>query len=121
MAMGIGVSETRHEINITPYIDVLLVLLICAILLSQRFVIQTQLAREGGPGRGDHSIVLELTNDGRYLVNTIPIPHDSLLVRLREIFAPRPAKILYVKAGGERLYSETIEAMDVAKSAGVQV
>lgn len=120
MAMGTG-TGTRFEINITPYIDVLLVLLITFMLMSQRLVIHANIAREGGAGDGTHSIVLELADDGRYLLNTRAVSRDSLPAVLREVFAPRPDKVLFLKSGGRRLYGEAIDAIDVAKGAGVEI
>jgi len=122
MAMQLGGGSMRSEMNITPYIDVLLVLLITFMLMSQRLVISANLAREGGsPTDGTHAIVLELANDGRFLINTQEVPREQLGAKLREIMAPRRDRMLFVKSGTQRTWGETVEAMDVAKGAGVEV
>ena len=116
-------AGARSEINITPYIDVLLVLLIAFMIMSQRMVIFANLAQESGSTTPSEArtIVLELANDGRYLINTQEVAKAGLEGRLREIMAPRRDRVLYIKSGGQRLYAETIEAMGIARGAGVEV
>lgn len=112
----------QASMNITPFIDVLLVLLVIFMLSTHmREVVTGQLARENGSSRASRGIVLELTNDGRYLLNTREIPHEQLAVTLRDVFAPRPDKVLFIKSGGQRTYQEMITAIDVARGAGVRV
>ena len=114
-------SGTKSEMNVTPYIDVLLVLLITFMLLTQRLVTRFNLAQEGGGNSGTRSIMLELTDDGRYLLNTVAVPAESLATKLHEAYAVRNDKILFLKAGNQRRYRDTIEAIDIAKGAGVEV
>ena len=63
-----------------------------------------------------NQIVLELNDDGTYAINQQPVPKDQL-----DIFDPRPAKLLFVKPGLNRRYQDVVEAMDVAKGAGIQI
>jgi biopolymer transport protein ExbD len=124
MAMQMESGSTRFEINITPYIDVLLVLLITFMLMAKRMAIVANIAQES-PAQNQpqeiSNIVLELSDDGRYLINTREVARADLGARLREIMAPRRDRVLFIKSGGQRLYRETIEAMDIAKGAGVEV
>ena len=117
----LGDGQVRSEMNITPFIDVLLVLLVIFMLMTDMRVIMAQLARQDSGGSRSKSIVLELTNDGRYLLNTVAVPAPALDSTLRATFSVRPDKILLLKAGGQRFYREIIEATDVARGAGVEV
>lgn len=118
----LGGGQVRSEMNITPFIDVLLVLLVIFMLsIKMRMVISAQLVHQEQGGGPSHAIVLELANDGRYLLNTVPVPRGALDSTLRATFEVRPDKVLFLKAGGQRTYRETIEAMDVARGAGVQI
>jgi len=65
--------------------------------------------------------VLELTADGGYAINTQPVPFDQLDTQIHAIFDSRPAKLMFVKSAPTRRYQEVIDAMDVARGAGVQV
>src|SRR4051812_41327980 len=116
MAMQMEGGSTRFGINITPYIDVLLVLLITFMLMAKRMAIVANIAQESPPQKEPQeisNIVLELRDDGRYLINTREVARAELGARLREIMAPRRDRLLFIKSGGQRLYRETIEAMDI--------
>ncbi|MEE8251388.1 MAG: biopolymer transporter ExbD [Gemmatimonadales bacterium] len=114
--------------NLTPMIDVLLVLLIIFMMqvsLSRK-VMRIQLppqeqAEQQEETSASNQIVLELLADGGYAINSEPVPMSGLDVRLHEIYDNRPTKLMFVKTAGNRLYQEVVEAMDIARSAGVQV
>jgi biopolymer transport protein ExbD len=66
-------------------------------------------------------IVLELRADGSFALNEQPVPGDTLEATIREIYADRPAKLLFIRSSSERTYQEVIDAMDAARGAGVQL
>ena len=127
MAMQTG-SEggLSSEINVTPMIDVLLVLLIIFMIilpLSRRAFITNVPPEQQQKQQQQQSaqIVLELTAAGGFAINTQPYTKDQLESALHQIFDQRVAKLLFIKADPSRTYGEVIEAMDIAKAAGVQV
>ena len=112
-----------NEINVTPMIDVLLVLLISFFLMQRdRKVIPAPVAP---PGRalpaGERQLVLELTAGGGFRLNGQPIPDAALETQLAAAFEVRPVKLLFVDADGDRTYQEVVTAMDRARGAGAQV
>ena len=112
------------DMNVTPFIDVLLVLLVIFMMLNLlgRMTIRAQVPPPAaGPALGDSQLVLELPPGGAYTLNGQPIPLEQLEMQLRAVFADRSPSLLFVTAAPTRRYQEVIEAMDVARGAGVQV
>jgi len=119
-----SIDSLRGEINITPFIDVLLVLLVIFMVsVKVRQVLLAQLAHEVATGRRatSHPIVLELRDNGTYALNQHVVERRELPGYLSRVYMRRSESILFVKAGPSRRYSELIDAFDVATGAGVQV
>jgi biopolymer transport protein ExbD len=120
-----GPGEVNSEPNVIPMIDIMLVMLII-FMVSQplaRQAIDIQVPPQEQATRSNaqsNQIVLELTADG-YAINTQPVPKDQLDTQIHAIFDARPAKLMFVKSDPNRTYQDVIEAMDIARGAGVQV
>ena len=120
---GGGVNS---DINVTPMIDVLLVLLIIfmVVIALGRTAVPIQIPPTETATRDNPTstqIVLELRDDGSYWINGQPVPKDALGTQLKTIFDPRPVKLMFIKPGVNRLYKEVIAAIDVARGSGVEV
>jgi biopolymer transport protein ExbD len=126
MAVGGARGTVTSEPNVIPMIDIMLVLLII-FMISQplaRQVMEIQvppLEAAVASKAPSTQIVLELTADGGYSINTQPVPKDQLATQIHNIFDNRPAKLLFIKSAPDRIYQDVIEAMDVSRGAGIQV
>jgi biopolymer transport protein TolR len=128
MAMTAGASSggLTSDINVTPMIDVLLVLLIIFMITQplSRMAMDVQVPPPDTPQTNQtppNQIVLELADNGSFAINGQPVPKDQLDTQIHAIYDQRPAKLLFIKAGPNRLYQDVVEAMDVARGAGVQI
>jgi biopolymer transport protein ExbD len=120
--MDIGASKAKSDINITPLIDVLLVLLIIFMvitpILQKGFdsqVPQKATTANTGPS---NVIVLQIDPNGNLSINKKNVTFNDLGDELNAIYSTRPDKILFVDADDKAKYDDVIKAIDVAKGQG---
>jgi biopolymer transport protein ExbD len=127
MSAGAGGGGLTNEPNVTPMIDVLLVLLIIFMMVipMARKAIDIQLPDPNpavAPANAvSQQIVLEVLPNGAFAVNKEPLTKDNLTKRLKEIYDPRPDKLIFIKGDPKVKYQDVIFAMDMARQAGVKV
>ncbi len=122
-----GEGGLTNDINVTPMIDVLLVLLIIFMVIvpMARKTIDVQLPdptpQPQPPGPPPDNIVLQVLPGGKFKINSEEQTRENLPKRLKEIYDPRPDKLIFVKGDSTAVYQDVIYAMDVARGAGVKV
>jgi biopolymer transport protein ExbD len=114
--------RTNSAMNITPMIDVLLVLLVIFMtsLFAQRAIdVNLPPPSESTATAPPTQIVIEYTRDKRLSINSKEVAHAELGDRLRTLFEGRVDKTLFVMGDGALRYGDIVGLIDTAKGAGV--
>ncbi|MGH7500767.1 MAG: ExbD/TolR family protein [Longimicrobiales bacterium] len=128
MSMSVDTdSNQMSEINVTPLVDVMLVLLIIFMIVTPTIVAGFQAQMPSGINllerpEDDQRTTLGIDREGNYYLNKAPIAKENTFALLQREFARHPLdKVLFVKADRELDYAAILEAMDLAKRAGARV
>jgi biopolymer transport protein ExbD len=120
-------SDVTADINVTPMIDVMLVLLIIFMVVTPALAGYTAVlpkARTAAPEKEDR-VTLGIDTKGQYWIEDVPrpgpIPDEQLAGRLREVYQTRSPDdhVLYLKADNAVGYDRVLTAIDAAREAGV--
>jgi len=128
MSMQLGTKKPVNDINVTPLIDVVLVLLIIFMVLTplaeqQMFNRVPEYTPEATPVPPDmvppDQTVLTALDNGRVLLNKVEMPMEQAAPLLEQAFKDRPSKVLFFNAEDTTHYGDAIGVLDRARAAGV--
>lgn len=127
MAMSPGSRRGGQvaSINMTPMIDVLLVLLIIFMVMQQQLQrgvsVQVPPTSPADGATGPDPLVLEVLPGALYRLNSQPIATGQLRGTLARVFAGRERRVLFVKADERVAYQEVVFAVDESRAAGASI
>lgn len=117
-------TEGLSEINIIPLVDVMLVLLIIFMVAAPLSVTGIKINLPASKAKGatieKKRIVLSIDRKGEYFISRQKVSKDLLRGRLHQLFRDQKNKVLYIRADRDNNYGNVVDAMGVAKLAGVE-
>ena len=125
--MAISVSdndELKSDINVTPLVDVMLVLLVVFMvvtpLLRQQLPIELPVAEHSRDSQDSSQVTLVAGADGSLLLNEQAVTAEALDSALRDLYAARLEKTIFLEADRSLPYSRVVDLMDACRAAGVE-
>jgi len=129
--MGIAVrkegSKVNANINVTPMVDVMLVLLIIFMVITPMLQqkVAVDMAKVDNPiampdADKEDAIVVAITRDGRVFLGQDKIATSELGARVRDKLSDKPGKTIYIRADARAQYRAVEDAIDAVRTAGVE-
>jgi biopolymer transport protein ExbD len=114
------------DINVTPLVDVMLVMLIIFMVITPMLQkgIQVDLAkannyRQMPDDDKEDAVEIAVTRDGKIFLKTAPINLDEITVKVKDLISGRLDKTVYIRADARAKYGDVVKVVDAVRSAGV--
>jgi biopolymer transport protein TolR len=126
MAMDLGSKGgVKSDINVTPLVDVMLVLLIIVMIVAPMLqkgvdVTLPTAANTTDKPETQEQTVVAVTADGRLHLNAISVPDHELAQRVQDVLDTKKEKIVYLKADQDASYGRVMAAMDALRKANIE-
>src|SRR5262245_40106412 len=127
MAMDVGSTKggPKSDINVTPLVDVMLVLLIIMMLIAPMLQqgVAVTLPEAGNTGEKPDTqdqTVVAVDSRGKFYVNALPVPTDDLVPRVQKALEDKKEKLVYLKGDKDAKYAAIMDAMDALRKAQIE-
>lgn len=116
-------AQPMSEINVTPFVDVMLVLLIIFMVAAPLMVVGVpvqlpETAANSLPSDEEEPLAVTITEDGEVMIQTTEVPRDELIARLRAIAGERESNRVFLRADGGVSYREVMQVMGALNRGG---
>ena len=126
MSLAKRTTKMVNDINVTPMVDVMLVLLIIFMVVTPMLQhgVSVEMAKARNPRNmqdadKEDAVVVAVTRDGRIYLGTTQMPASELAPKVKDLLAARVDKTVYVKSDARAKYKDVVDVVDNIRSAGV--
>ena len=118
-------ARPMSEINVTPFVDVMLVLLIIFMVAAPLLTVGVPVelpktAANALPTEQEEPLTITLTAEGEIVLQTTPIDAEELVPRLRAVAAERTSRRVFLRADGAIPYARVVEVMGALNAGGFE-
>ena len=118
-------SAPMSEINVTPFVDVMLVLLIIFMVAAPMLTVGVDVelpksAADALESENEEPLTITITKDGQIILQTSTIPRGELIARLRGVAAERTSNRIFLRADGAISYEVVMQIMGALNAGGFQ-
>lgn len=115
-------NDTMAEINVTPFVDVMLVLLVIfmvtAPMMTQGMMVQLPKAEANSLPQSEKQLHLSITSDGQFYINKEPLSASEMKTKLIALAQTSPDRDVLINADGSVAYQKVAELMSITTQAG---
>ncbi len=127
MAFKAKAPDSVSDINVTPLVDVMLVLLIIFMVITPMLQkdISVDMAKANNPrpmsdAEKEDAVVIAITRDGKIYLKKDPITLDQITAKVKDMIANRLNKTVYLKSDARAKYGDVVNVVDAVRAAGVE-
>ena len=118
-----GRSRPMSEINVTPFVDIMLVLLIIFMVAAPMLTVGVPVelpktAANSLPVEAEEPLTVTITAEGQVMIQQTEVPRSELVGRMRAIAAEREVDRVFLRADGAVSYAEVVQVMGALNGAG---
>jgi biopolymer transport protein TolR len=121
---GGGKDSLKADINVTPLVDVMLVLLIIMMLIAPMLggvtVQMPEAAYTGEKPDTQQQTTVSIDARGGFYVNSLPVPPGNLIPQVQRVLEEKKEKVVYLKGDKDAKYSAVMDVMDALRKAQIE-
>ena len=127
MAIKVSGSGTVSDINVTPMVDIMLVLLIIFMVIIPMVqkgtsvdMAKAQNPREMADAEKEDAVLIAITRDGKTFLSNTAITQDEITVKVKDMISSRLDKTVYIRSDSRAKYGDVVKTVDNVRAAGVE-
>jgi len=127
MAIKLSGGTAVSDINVTPMVDIMLVLLIIFMVITPMLqkdhpvnMAKAENPRDMADAEKEDAVVVAISRDGKLFIGVKPVNIDELTPRVKDMIANKPDKTVYLKSDAQAKYGDVVKVVDNVRAAGVE-